>query len=182
MKTAVLLMAAGNSRRFGSQNKLLASLHGRPLIAHAAGILRQLPLAHRIAIAADDDVAALLTGFEIIRAKNAASNMSENIAAGVRMARQMDAERLLIALGDMPFVTRSHFEKLLTAVDPKRPMASSDGAIRMPPATFPASYFARLLSLESDAGAARIIRELPERDIVLAGQGELRDVDFPSDL
>jgi len=59
-RVAALLLAAGESRRFGAANKLLAELRGQPLVRHIATRLAGLGFGARIAICSDDRVAALL--------------------------------------------------------------------------------------------------------------------------
>lgn len=45
MTVAILLLAAGASRRFGTENKLLAPLAGKPLVRHAGDAARAVPAA-----------------------------------------------------------------------------------------------------------------------------------------
>jgi molybdenum cofactor cytidylyltransferase len=182
LKTVGILLAAGQSRRFGVANKLLAPLTGKPLVMHAAETMLQLDLTHNVAVVAAADVADQLTGFEIVRVDGGQRDMAQNIAAGVRLAVNHDADQILIALGDMPFVPQSHFEALLHRNQGDEATASSDGNVLMPPACFSKRYFAQLLSLSGDQGAAQIIKALPARSIIIATHQELRDVDFPGDI
>jgi molybdenum cofactor cytidylyltransferase len=182
LKIAAILMAAGNSRRFGDANKLLAPFQGKPLITHAANILRTLSLDHLIAVVADDDVAAMVHEFEITRADAARNNMAQNIALGVAQARAWGADRVLIALADMPLVPCAHFNAVIAACTDMTPSASTDGMTRMPPACFPACYFDRLISLTGDNGAAQIIQQLPSSAIIPAAMGALADIDYRDDL
>ncbi len=149
---------------------------------HAAEMMLKLKLTHNVAVVAAADVAEQLTGFEIVRAPDGQRDMAQNIAAGVRLAMNHDADQILIALGDMPFVPQPHFEALLYGSQNDGAMASSDGNVRMPPACFSKSHFAQLLSLSGDQGAAQIIKALPARSIIIATHDELRDVDFPGDI
>jgi molybdenum cofactor cytidylyltransferase len=186
LKTVGILLAAGQSRRFGAANKLLAPLSGRPLVTHAAETLLKLELTHNVAIVAAEEVATFLTGFEIVRVGGGRREMAQNIAAGVSLAMDQHADRILIALGDMPFVSQAHLQSLLRASRDDGAddgaMASSDGTVRMPPACFSKRYFAQLLSLSGDQGAAQIIKTLPARSIITTTHQELRDVDFPDDI
>ncbi len=182
MKTVGILLAAGQSRRFGAANKLLAPLSGKPLVTHAAETMLKLNLTHNVAVVAAAEVAAQLTGFEIVRVADGGRDMAQNIAAGVRFAMDRDADQILIALGDMPFVSQSHFDALLHKNQGDEATASSDGNVHMPPACFSKRYFAQLLSLSGDQGAAQIIKTLPTRSIIIATHQELRDVDFPDDM
>ena len=68
MKLCVVLLAAGESRRFGRENKLLALYHGRPMIVHALETLGRLPCARRMAVVSDerDDALAKESGFQTV--------------------------------------------------------------------------------------------------------------------
>ena len=69
-KITAILLAAGTSRRFGGEDKLLAPLAGGPLALHAARHIVGLAPRRRIAVCRDDDgpLARLLVahGFEIV--------------------------------------------------------------------------------------------------------------------
>jgi molybdenum cofactor cytidylyltransferase len=182
LNTACIYLAAGHSRRFGDANKLLAMLNGKPLVAHAAQTIRSMSLAHRITIVADNHVAAQLNGFDILYAKGSQNTMSCNIALGVTAAQARGADRVLIALADMPFVPREHFEAVIAACDSTHASASSDGTRHLPPACFPESYFEQLMALTGENGAGKIIKYLPAEFITIADSDALADIDKPTDL
>jgi molybdenum cofactor cytidylyltransferase len=175
-------MAAGQSLRFGMRNKLLTPLNGKPLILHAAAILSQIDVAHKIAVVADPDVAALLQGFGLIDTENSRSDMAHNIGRGVQAALDLGARRVVIMLGDMPFVTAGHVHAVMARCTDVTAAASGEGAFRSPPACFPSQDFARLLGLCGDAGASQILKNLPDDCVVQAPTGMLRDIDRPADL
>ncbi|TJZ94066.1 nucleotidyltransferase family protein [Paracoccus gahaiensis] len=172
-----LLLAAGASRRFGPQDKLLALLHGQPLVTHAADALRDTPLDHRIAVIAHPELARLLDGFEIILIPP--GQQSDSLRAGLQAAGQPD--RLLIALGDMPDVTAAHLTRILTAATEDLPACSHDGTAPLPPACFPQARLADLHSLNGDQGAARLLQDLPPTQYIDA-RSLLRDIDTPDQI
>ena len=63
MRTVGILLAAGQSRRFGPTDKLMAPLHGRPLVTYAAATLRAVAPDVLIAVTSSEIVAAELDGF-----------------------------------------------------------------------------------------------------------------------
>jgi molybdenum cofactor cytidylyltransferase len=173
-----LLLAAGASRRFGPEDKLLALFAGRPLLSHAAAAMRAASLDRRIAVVSSAATAALLDGFEIIRI--AQGEQSDSLRAGLAAAGAPD--RLLIALGDMPLVTVTLLDRVIATCTDDLPSASreADGPV-MPPACFPASWLPRLAELSGDQGAGRPLRDLPTSQIVEAS-GQLPDIDTPEAL
>ena len=173
-----LLLAAGASRRFGPEDKLLAPFAGQPLLSHAADAMRAAGLDRRIAVVSSAETAALLDGFEIIRI--AQGEQSDSLRAGLAAAGQPD--RLLIALGDMPLVTPVLLDLVIAACTDGQASASRDGdGPPMPPACFPASWLPRLAELTGDQGAGRRARDLPASQMVEAS-GQLPDIDTPEAL
>src|SRR5690606_18755490 len=65
-RVAAVLLAAGQSTRFGAADKLHADLGGRPLVTHVAATLRQLGFGALIAVCGPT-TAPMLDGFDIVR-------------------------------------------------------------------------------------------------------------------
>ncbi|RJE81254.1 NTP transferase domain-containing protein [Paracoccus sp. JM45] len=172
-----LLLAAGASRRFGPDDKLLAVYHGRPLVTHAVKAMLATNLDRRIAIVASDAVADHLQGFEIIRINQ--SLQSDSLRAGLIAAQNPD--RLLVALGDMPLVTAAHLTAILALTTDQQIAASHDGISPLPPACFPRSRIADLQMLKGDQGAGRLLKNLPA-DALIHAPDLLGDIDTPDQL
>lgn len=178
--TTALLLAAGASRRFGPEDKLLARHRGLPLIAHAAGALRGMPLGDRIAVIANPALVPHLDGFRIVTLPPGTQPLqSASLRAGLGAAGQ--PERLLIALGDMPDITPGHLADLVARTGADLPAASTDGTAILPPACFPQAMLPRLAELSGDRGAATLVKGLPPSQLVLA-PALLRDIDRPEEL
>lgn len=182
-EVAVLLLAAGQSERFGS-DKLLAPLGGIPVAVHAARRLAALPTERRIAVCREagllaGELAAL--GFDIVINPEPARGLSSSLALGIERAEAVGANAVLVALGDMPFVSADHFAALLAAFDPvTAPIVASDKAgVAMPPALFDKAFFQDLRDGEGDRGARALIRTAAR---VAANPSELADIDRPEDI
>ncbi len=174
-------MAAGQSTRFGKADKLLAPLGGQPLVSHAARALLSLQLDHYIAVVNDGGVERALPQFDVLHHQQNAP-LSETIAAGVRRAIDLDVDRLLIALGDMPLVQPALLSEVLSRCKNQMASAATDGHHVSPPACFPKAKLPILTSLSGDRGAGLLIRDLPERQLVSAKTEQLVDVDTQRDL
>lgn len=172
-----LLLAAGASRRFGPQDKLLADLHGSPLIAYAAAAMRGADLDHRIAVITNPALIPHLDGFQIVRIDP--GPQSHSLRAGLHAAGT--PARLLIALGDMPRITVTHLTRILQATKDDRAAASIDASTPMPPACFPRNLLPALAHLTGDHGAGRLVRDLPDTALIPA-PGLLCDIDTIADL
>lgn len=174
-RVAVVLLAAGESRRFGPGDKLLAELDGKPLAAHAADTLAGIGFGSLIAVCSSDPVAALLAGrgFAVVRNDRPGEGQSRSIRLGVEAAGDVDA--VLIALADMPFVSAAQYRRLFAVHE--EVTASSLVGVPMPPVLFGRARFGSLKALTSDHGAKAL---LGGAVLVEATAGELADIDTPA--
>lgn len=179
-RTALVLLAAGQSARFGAANKLEAPFLGRPVGLHVVTALESLTFAARFAVIDGCSLDFASEGYVVLRNMRAALGMGTSLAMGVAAAREAGAEAVLVALADMPRVTAAHILRLFDASDGADTIvASSDGATPGPPALFGAAHFAALEAGEGDRGARDLLRG--GRHIV-APPAELIDIDTPEDL
>jgi molybdenum cofactor cytidylyltransferase len=182
---AAILLAAGQSRRFGEADKLLAPLAGEPLALHAARRIVELAPGRRIAVfdAIDSPLARQLAAldFEIVANPNPERGLSHSLARGIGAATRGPAAAALICLADMPFFGTGHLRALLARFDAAQSpvVASSDGTTAMPPALFARALFGRLAVSDGDRGGKAL---LTGAALVTASADELADIDRPDDL
>lgn len=175
-RVAAVLLAAGQSARFGAADKLHADLAGRPVVTHAAETLRQLGFGALIGVCGPT-IAPLLDGFDIVRNDAPGAGQSRSIRLGVARALACDVDAVLVVLGDMPFVTAAHLRALLAA-DGDMVASSRDGQT-MPPALFLRDRAGALLELDGDRGAGPLLAGATR---VVGDAAMLADVDRPTDL
>ena len=181
----VIVIAAGASRRFGPDDKLLADLDGRPLIARALDAYAALPAARKIAVTRPDskcpDICAA-AGFAIIENPRADDGMGTSIAAGVAAAS--DAAFALIGLADMPHINPQTPPALWQA-------AGSENDIIVPlhegrrghPVLFGRAHFAALAALDGDSGGRAVIAAAePVTELPVDDPGIHQDIDTLQDL
>jgi len=175
-RVAAVLLAAGQSTRFGAADKLHADLDGRPLVTHAATTLRAVGFGALIAVCGPA-TAPMLDGFDVVINDAPGEGQARSIRLGVAHALTCDVDAVLVALGDMPFVTEAHLRALLAA-DGDMAASALDGQA-MPPALFSRAAAAHLLTLHGDQGA----RALLTAAVLVSGDvAMLADIDRPSDL
>lgn len=193
MKIAAILLAAGSSRRFGGENKLLADIEGVPMVVRSAdALLEATPSLCPIVV---------VTGHQQDRMRNAlgkifvegnhmtfaynpdyASGIASSVRTGLR-ALPDGIDGAVIALADMPWVESSHIEKLVEAFEGREsicvPVA---GGSRGNPTLWGASYFKRMFSCKDDVGARDLLLECTDhvREVVFDDTAILMDIDTPS--
>lgn len=182
--TIIAILGAGSATRFGG-GKLDADLRGQALGLAALRVAEQVgagviyvtgPQAPRF-LAAVDHRAKLIVN------ERPEQGMGRSLALAAAQARMTGAQRLLVMLGDMPFVSGATLQRLCDAVGPGGAAACRypDGTLG-PPACFDGALFAELERLDGDHGARGVLGD-PQRTIALAvDPDELRDVDRPEEL
>lgn len=179
------MLAAGQSRRFGDQDKLAALLGAKMLGLHAAGTGAGMPFSQKLVIGSPVHPCAAQwsdLGYRVITNENAAQGQATSVRLAAAHAIDTGATALCIMLADMPFVTRDHIGKLIEAFEQSgrtSPIASSRSGQTMPPAIFPSATLKRLMELEGDAGARRM---LTDAHLVAGDDQMLMDIDTEEDL
>jgi molybdenum cofactor cytidylyltransferase len=165
------VLAAGASRRFGSQ-KLLADLRGKPLVRWSVErVLEARPDDVIVVVGHEGDaVGAALAGLDVRVTTN--ERWTEGIGSSLRTgiaALPTDADAAMIALGDEPSVQSSDMVALLAAY------AAGDKDIIVPsyrgerghPVIFARRLFRELLAISGDRGARDVIASDPSRVLVV---------------
>jgi len=179
-RTALVLLAAGRSQRFGVYDKLAMPFLGKPLALHAVDVLEDLPFLMRVAVVSGTEVDFAAFGYQPVHNAEPNLGQSRSLNLGVAAARDAGAEAVLVALADMPLVTAAHVRGLFGAAeDAATIVASSDGVKPCPPALFGRHWFPALMDLHGDHGARDLIRR---GRLVVTSPAELADVDTPEDL
>lgn len=181
-----LLLAAGQSRRFGSDKLLQPLADGTPMVVASARPLHAA-LVDTLAVVGDidDDVARLLQmeGVRVVANPRRAEGVGTSIACGVAASRH--AAGWVIALGDMPCIPPGVVAAVVAALargaDIVAPVYRGR---RGHPVGFSARHAPALLDLRGDEGARAIVAA--HRDSVqlieVPDRGVLLDIDVPAAL
>ncbi len=183
--TVGILLAAGAGSRFGG-DKLLASLHGKPLVLYALDALRPA-VTEIIAVVrpGNEPLMALLTqaGARVAVCDQAAEGMGHSLACGVQLAPA--DTNLLIALGDMPAIAPDTIARVIEALDAGATIAvPCHLGQRGHPVGFAARLVPMLRELTRDQGARGVLRDNADAvlEIPVDDPGVLADVDTAADL
>lgn len=186
-RIAALVLAAGSSTRMGAINKLIAEIGGKPLVRIAA----EQALASRakpvIVVTGHERerVEAALAGLPVRFVNNPdyAEGLGSSLKTGIA-AVPVDADGVIVCLGDMPQVDRQLIDKLIAAFDPERialvVVPTFDGR-RGNPVVWSRRFFHDLMSINGDIGARHLIGSYVEAvvEVPVAGEAALTDVDTP---
>lgn len=185
---AAIVLAAGYSRRFGVENKLLAEIDGSPILEHVLAAVAASGVGQRLIVTGQPDVRidalAKRVGFQIVR--NAENNlgMGTSIARGIAQVEPGMAGAFIV-LGDMPFVPPAILAGLAGLINEAhsiaRPMTAAGPGH---PVLFARRHFPALLALTGDSGAGKVIAAAPGAlaTLTTADPGVVDDFDTPQDI
>jgi molybdenum cofactor cytidylyltransferase len=190
---AALVLAAGRGRRFGGA-KLLAPLHGRPLVAHVLELVRAargagLVTDSRLVMAKGDAALAELAraaGVETVANDAPDRGLSSSLRLGLA-SLEADAGAAILLLADQPLVRLDVLAGLVEAWRERRGVLIRPRYADAPgepghPVLADRSVWPLAERLEGDAGFAAVISpHSPGADFIdVAGRNP--DVDTPADL
>jgi molybdenum cofactor cytidylyltransferase len=186
-KMAAVVLAAGQSRRMGSFNKLLMPIEGVALIRRTVETVIGAQVGPVIVVTGyqADELKAQLSGLEVRFVHN--PRHDEGLSTSLRVgldAVPADCDAAIICLGDMPSVTSAHIGALARGFDP-----DAGRAIGLPvhagkrgnPVLWARRFFADMKALSGDVGARHLIsaNESLVYEVEFEDTAVLTDLDTP---
>lgn len=184
-RVGAIVLAAGSSRRFGKENKLLADVGGEVMIKKVVGCLVEAEVSPIIVVVGHEreriieSLKEMDTCFVVNRKYE--QGMGTSIVCGVGEAMRRDLNGVLVCLGDLPYLT-SHDVKAIRS----RFLEQGCSKVVVPefegrrghPVCFPERCFGSLLALEGDQGAKAVVPMLGEpKSVTTVGPGCIKDLD-----
>lgn len=184
----VLVLAAGLSRRFGDSDKLMATLNGKPLIAHLLdNLLASGVPADEITVCVNTEATALrqwLTtrNLAVTVCPHASLGMGSTLADAI--AAHPSSSGWLICLADMPHIQPTTFAHLREQAPLHALLAPTWRGRRGHPVYFARCWYDELRQLTGDTGAKPLLeRNLGQLALLsVEDPGITLDIDTPSDL
>ncbi|MEN0062591.1 MAG: molybdopterin-binding/glycosyltransferase family 2 protein [Myxococcota bacterium] len=189
LRIGAAVLAAGQSRRMGNENKLLVEIDGSPMVTRVVDALLDSSVVEIVVVTGheSDLVRQALAGRPVRFVHNPAytDGMSTSLRSGIEaLAADARVDGALIALGDMPFIQTSHVEALVQRLAPE-----AGASIVVPvragrrgnPVVWARQHFEALQKIEGDKGARDIIGAHADDVIEVAAEDDaiLVDLDTP---
>lgn len=178
--TAIILMAAGIGRRFGS-NKLLAPFHGRPLWEYAWERAVEAKKELGIKVLMVSGYQPLLQAPEVIPVCNDLPLLgaSHTVRLGVKEAEKLGMQYAVFMVSDQPMLKTSSLKRLIEAREPGKIVCLSKDGRAGNPVVFHRDFFPELLALTGDRGGKMVMhRHMDAVKWVEADEmSELTDID-----
>ncbi len=188
---AAILLAAGNSRRMGKENKLLLPYGGRPLIQHQVKEIQKSHLTDLTVVLGHDakQIGAVLPSvIKTVFNENHLSGMTSSIQTGIE-AVEKEVKGYMICLSDMPLLTPKDYNDILDFflrnIDryPRLIVQPVYQQRRGHPVIFSSYYQKELLEHTDPKGCRKIIRTNKKevRQLDMLHSNILKDIDTPGD-
>ena len=187
-KIKKIVLAAGESKRFGDKNKLSEIINGKPIINHILDTLFEI---------FDSSQLIVIVGHENKIIKNLIFNkdikvlenleykkgIGTSIALGVKHL-ESDIDGVMIIPADMPYINSKDLMNLETKfleLNCEKVVMPEHNSKIGNPVILPRNYFNTLKSLKEDFGARSLIEK---KDIITfkSGFGTIFDIDTIDDL
>ncbi|MGO7905584.1 NTP transferase domain-containing protein [Rhizobium leguminosarum] len=189
---AIVILAAGKASRMGEggRHKLLAEFDGVPLVRRSALTALAADAASVIVVTGHrrSEIEAALDGLALTFIDNPdyASGMASSLKAGFSSRDADSAEGILVMLADMPGISTTHLDALISAfrnTGGKAVVRAVSQGKPGNPVILPRSLSQAVPRLQGDVGARDIIATsgLPVLDVDV-GDAALLDVDTPDEV
>ncbi|WP_120498492.1 NTP transferase domain-containing protein [Kiloniella sp. EL199] len=189
-KVTAILLAAGQSRRMGPENKLLQEWHGKPLVKWVADNIDESKVGHTIVVTGHEAglvVESLQSNdVEYVHNPDFSEGLSTSLIKGL-MAVPADSDAVLICLGDMPSIHSTQLNQLIKSYDPENGAAicvpTFEGK-RGNPVLWSRSFIPEMLNLKGDSGARHLLGNYPGdlQEVPMENTSVLSDIDTPEAL
>ncbi|WP_269148139.1 nucleotidyltransferase family protein [Roseinatronobacter bogoriensis] len=184
-RCAILLPAAGASRRMRGTDKLLQPVDGQPILRLVTQRALQATPYVGVALRPEHvERQQALSGLPVIilPVKDASEGLAASLRAGASWALAQNTEALMVALPDMPDITADDMRDLIAAQarQPNQPMRAStvDGQPGHP-VILPSALFPEMKNLVGDMGARTLLGSHSTGLHPLPGLRAVLDLDTP---
>ena len=184
-QVSAIILAAGQSQRMGTDNKLLIKFDNCPMIEHVAITLGEANLSEIIVVTGfeAEHIESALKSYEVefVHNPDYEKGLSTSLITGLRSIDHL-SEAFIVCLGDMPMVKSSDINELINAFNPDVghevcvPMHLGK---RGNPVLWSRRFIKEMMQLEGDVGAKRLLHKYNDVvcEVPMQDSGVLLDFD-----
>lgn len=186
-----IVLAAGESKRFGPKNKLLADVGGDPLIRRVVREVSHSKIDDIVIVTGCNEyqITSALAGLSVRYAynRNWRSGMGTSIAAGIAVLRA-GVDAAFVVPGDMPRISTSLLNQLAEVFETslRQEIVFPETALgqQRNPVLWPRRFFLELMELSGEVGAKKLLqaRSAECRAVSIVDPWALKDIDTLADL
>mgnify|MGYP001158793374 FL=1 len=193
MKIGALVLAAGFSKRFGTDKRTESVQGDEPMLLLTIKNLARHFEEIVVVLRDNDQIIAdlVLNRFQTSRiiihhAKNSIEGIGTSLGSTIAIVTERKWESAFVFLGDMPYIKQETISKLKTEAltNPFNIIVPKFGTKTGHPVCFPNLFYKEIESLSGDVGAKKIIDSNLERVVFVktTDRGVNLDVDTPIDI
>lgn len=187
-KYGIVILAAGNSTRFGG-DKLLVQVKGKPLYMHTLEKVCAFGSFPSVIVTGSGEISEASKKIGITPVYNGSpeKGISLSLTLGLRKMLEIypDIKGVLFCVCDQPGMSASTIQKifLCSSRHPDSIVCAGRGPKRGNPVCWDRKYFGELLELTGDEGGKQIMGNYKEKiRVIEAEPEELKDIDRKEDL
>lgn len=181
-KINLIILAAGDSERYGKENKLITKIKDVSMIEHAFKVSKAYEWNKVTVVTQYEEVFKLAQNYGIWTAFNLRSRLGISYSIKVGLDNGLDADAFCFMVSDQPYLTKDTVKKLVDL------FLSSDKGIACVkhgdrtgnPVIFDSKYVDKLKALKGDVGGKKVVID-NINDVAfleIDDEKELEDIDY----
>ena len=179
---SAILLAAGQSKRMGGENKLTKKIQGTPLIKNSVKNILFSSIDELIVVLGyQDEIIKNLIGnhkkIKFVLNKDFESGMSSSIKVGLNHLSK-NTEAFFICLGDMPMINANIYNQLIKSKNKKDVLVPTYNKEQGNPVLFSISMKSTIMSIKGDIGAKKILEKNKNKILKV----EVNDINITKDF
>lgn len=181
-KINLILLAAGDSERFGKENKLITQINDVGLIEHALKLTKAYEWNKVTVVTKYQEVLNLSKKYGVCVAWNIRTDLGLSYSIKIGLDNGPDADAFCFMVCDQPYLTENTVSELINLFNKtdKGIACVKHGDITGNPVIFDKKYFDELKGLKGDVGGKVIVNQNwhDVEFLEVANKNELIDIDY----
>lgn len=184
MKLAAVILAAGQSKRFGKGNKLLYEIDGTSLVHRVLQAFEEVGLVETLVVLGHEaraiSEALVDKNVKTVTNPEFEEGMGSSLAVGTRALEGLNLDGVLVCVGDLPDLKSTHVAMVIERFEEafaEAIVVPRFQGTRGHPVCFPARCLPELAQLSGDQGARKLIAKEKVVFLEMPDVACIRDMD-----